>query len=207
MRCCRLKRISSAAEATAMAEFGADVEADLHVIDVKLKQLRLDYDQYFLGGRKREPTVLRGEVTKMVMYYANVPIRNTALRFQFNNLRARFFSHRRLWDETLRKIEEGRFTPHQFQADLHAEERSGRLSGRAGRAAAATSETEDLYTAYVAAREATGQGTAGLTRERFAEQLARQQAALREKLPGATLRFRVVVEGGQAKLKATAVRP
>ncbi len=189
-----------------MAEFGVDVEADLHVLDVKLKALRLDYDQYFLGSRKREPTLGRSEVNKMVTYYANIPIRNTALRFKFNNLRSRFFSHRRHWDDTLRKIEDGRFEPHRFKAELHAGERSEREGKPRDVASSLGTEAEALFSAYVAAREATGQGAAGLTRERFAEQIARQEMALREKLGGKEVRFRVVVEGGQAKLKATSAK-
>ena len=56
-------------------------------------------------------------------YYANVPIRNTGHRFKFNNLRSRFFSFRRHWDATVRKIEDGRYEKHRFQAELHDRER------------------------------------------------------------------------------------
>ena len=56
------------------------------------------------------------------------------------------------------------------------------------------------------AREATGQGRAGLSRERLASQLAEQTAQLRERFGVSEVRFRVVVEDGRAKLKATPVR-
>ena len=84
-----------------MAQFGVDVIEDLQLLDVKLKMLKNEYEQYFLGSRRREPFMLRGEVQKMVAYYANVPIRNTGYRFKFNNLRARFFAFRRHWDRRL----------------------------------------------------------------------------------------------------------
>ena len=91
-----------------MSVLGTDIEEDLVLLDARLKQLRLEYEQYFMGARKREPQLLRGEVQKIIAYYANVPIRNTGHRFKFNNLRARFFAFRRHWDETQRKIEDGR---------------------------------------------------------------------------------------------------
>jgi hypothetical protein len=192
-----------------MSPLGTDIEEDLMLLDARLKQLRLEYEQYFAGGRKREPQLLRGEVQKIISYYANVPIRNTGHRFKFNNLRARFFSFRRHWDDTLRKIEDGRYDKHQFQAELHDRER-GLAAGAAGaappQAPGRDGELDRLFRAWVDAREATGQGSAGLSPERLAEQLAQQAAALRERFGVAEVRFRVVVEDGRAKLKASPVR-
>jgi hypothetical protein len=192
-----------------MAALGTEIEEDLHLLDAKIKHLKLEYEQYFMGARKREPQVLRSEVQKIVNYYANVPIRNTGHRFKFNNLRARYFSFRRHWEGILRKIEEGRYEKHLFQAELHERERR---SGRADEAAAASADrpgsqdVDQLFEAWVGAREATGQKTAGLTREKLEAQLERQRSSLRERLGVADVRFRVVVEDGRAKLKASPVR-
>jgi hypothetical protein len=194
-----------------MPELGADTEADLQLLDVKLKQLRMEYEQYFLGARKREPQLLRGEVNKVVAHYANAPIRNTALRFLFNNLRARYFTHKRLWDETCRKIEDGTYQRHLFQAELHEKERALKRKGRgadgAAPAAAAAAGGEDaLFAEYTGARDSTGQGNAGLTRDKFAALLRQQEEAIRAKFGAAKVKFRVVVEDGRAKLKATPVK-
>jgi hypothetical protein len=198
------------ADQSAMAELGADTETDLQMLDVKLKQLRMEYEQYFLGARKREPQLLRGEVNKVVAHYANAPIRNTALRFLFNNLRARYFTHKRLWDETCRKIEDGTYERHLFKADLHERDRTKKQKpGASATAAAATPPAtgEDaLFTEYVGARANTGQGAAGLTREKFAALLRQQEDAIRAKFGAAKVNFRVVVEEGRAKLKATPVK-
>jgi hypothetical protein len=192
-----------------MAELGADTEADLQLLDVKLKQLRMEYEQYFLGARKREPQLLRGEVNKVVAHYANAPIRNTALRFLFNNLRARYFTHKRLWDETCRKIEDGTYQRHLFQAELHEKERATKRKAPAAAASAppAGASGEDaLFQEYLGARAGTGQGVAGLTPDKFAALLRQQEDAIREKFGAAKVKFRVVVEDGRAKLKATPVK-
>jgi hypothetical protein len=187
-----------------MAQFGTDVEEDLQLIDVKMKQVRNEYEQYFLGTRKREPSQLRGEVTKMVNYYTNVPIQNTGFRFRFNNLRARFFSFRRYWDDTLRKIEEGRYERHLFRANLHERSRSGapKASSRPGKAEGKS----DLFERYLEARQACGQGAEGVTREKLQALLAKQEKQIRERFGVAKVNFRVVVEDGRAKLKASPVR-
>jgi hypothetical protein len=186
---------------------GTDIEEDLILLDARMKMLRNEYEQYFLGSRKREPQLLRGEVQKIISYYANVPIRNTGHRFKFNNLRARYFAFRRHWDYTQRKIEDGTYDRHRFQAELHERERGIAGSEREERAAPAAGERGDLdqlYSAWIEARKATGQPTAGLTREKLAAQLEQQTATIRQRFGAADVRFRVVVEDGRAKLKASA---
>jgi hypothetical protein len=186
---------------------GTDIEEDLTLLDARMKMLRNEYEQYFLGSRKREPQLLRGEVQKIITYYANVPIRNTGHRFKFNNLRARYFAFRRHWDDTQRKIEDGSYDRHRFQAELHERERGIPAETPEHAPAAASpqkSDLDQLYSAWIDARKKTGQPTTGLTREKLAAQLEQQAETIRKKLGHADVRFRVVVEDGKAKLKASA---
>lgn len=183
-----------------MDAFGTDVESDLHLLDVKIKQARNEYEQYFLGTRPREPQQLRGEVRKMITYYANVPIPNTAQRFRFNNLQARFFSLRRYWDNTLRKIEAGTYQRDVFKANLRRPPAAPVLP----RASTPKAPEPDLFSEYLAARERCGQST-DLDRERVVAQIARQREAILARTGCREVRFRVVVEEGRAKLKATPV--
>jgi hypothetical protein len=189
-----------------MAQFGTDVVDDLQVLDVKLKMLKNEYEQYFMGTRNREPFLLRGEVQKMVSYYANVPIRNTGYRFKFNNLRARFFSFRRHWDRILREIEEGRYERHLFRANLRERDRTERPGSRSPGASSKKTEPDDVFESYVSAREACGQGSAGITREKLDALMEKQATRLRDKSGCREVKFRVVVEGGKAKLKVSPVR-
>jgi len=188
---------------------GTDIEEDLILLDARMKMLRNEYEQYFLGSRKREPQLLRGEVQKIINYYANVPIRNTGYRFKFNNLRARYFAFRRHWDDTQRKIEDGTYERHRFQAELHERERGvAAAEPKQVAQSAAPAERNDLdhlYSAWIEARSATGQPTAGLSREKLAAQLEQQTKTIQERFGAGEVRFRVVVEDGRAKLKASPV--
>ncbi len=190
-----------------MPQFGTDVAEDLVLIEVKMKQLKNEYEQYFLGTRKREPHMLRGEVNKMIVTYTNIPLNNTGHRFKFNNLRARYFAFKRLWDDTLRKIEEGRYERHLFKANLHERERTDSVERRRDVTARDTGPGRDeLFDAYVTARDSTGQGSKGITRDKLEKVLAKQEAAIRQKFRCEKVKFRVVVEAGKAKVKATPVR-
>ncbi|RIL07595.1 MAG: hypothetical protein DCC71_02390 [Proteobacteria bacterium] len=190
----------------------SDVAEELILLDTKLKQLKFEYEQYFIGSRPREPVLTRADVNKLVTKYSNVGIQNTALRFKFNNLCARFFAMRRQWDETLRKIEAGTYERHVFKAKLHERERTecGPPVPPTGAATAQENETtaggSDLYAAYVEAKGRCGEDVKGLSRDKLDDLVARQRAAIREKTGCDDVRFRVVVEGGKAKLKATPVK-
>ena len=189
-----------------MAQLGADVVEDLQLLDVKLKMLKNEYEQYFLGSRRREPSLLRGEVQKMVAYYANVPIRNTGYRFKFNNLRARFFAFRRHWDRILREIEEGRYERHLFRAKLRERERDDPSSSPRTGAYSEQKGREDVFESYLAAREACGQSTSSITRKKLDALMEKQAAQLSTKLGCREVKFRVVVTDGKAKLKVSPVR-
>jgi hypothetical protein len=120
---------------------------------------------------------------KIINYYANVPIR-TPHRFVQQPARAPF-RLRRHWDDTQRKIEDGTYDRHRFQAELHERERGvaaaepkpvDRPAAPAGR-----NDLDQLYSAWIDARSATGQPTAGLTREKLAAQLEQQTKTIQER--------------------------
>ena len=165
------------------------VEEELKVLEVKINQLKLDYERYFLGTRPREPALLRAEVQKAVTYFTNTPIQNTAQRFKFASLCSRFQAFKRRWDENLRRIEEGTFAGHRFRARLHEAER-------------APDPQQDLFAAYVEARRRCGQDVTHLSRDKLEKVIRRERANLRERYGEAGFEFRVVVENGKARLKA-----
>ncbi len=179
---------------------GASLDDDLSLLNVKMKQAKFEYEQYFLGHRPREPSMVRGEVQKIVAYWSNQPIRNTAQRFRFNTLCSRFFSFRRRWDETCRKIDDGTFEPH-----LRKLERNQRAAAPERQTPPPVSHP-DVVDAYLEAREACGQSVAGLERSQVEKLLDKQRRAICEKYGCDEVRFRVVVESGRPKLKASPVR-
>lgn len=147
--------------------------------------------------------MLRGEVDKLVVLFSNTPIQNTALRFRYNAICSRYQAHRRQWTETLRKIEAGTYARHRFKADLRERERhEGEPQG-----GAAPARGGDIFDEYRDARLACGQGVDNLTREKLDAMLQKQKKSLRERFGAdARFRFRVVVEEGKAKVKASRLR-
>ena len=179
------------------------LEEDFTILDRKVMQLKLDYERYFLGSRPREPLQLRSEVQRAIALHSNMPIQNTALRFKFSSTCSRFYAFKRQWAETLRKIDDGSYTRHQFKAELR---QKAQTEVKETPTVTASAPDEALFADYVAARESCGQAVKNLTPSKLEAVLSRQRDALKERFGDAKFRFRVVVEDGAAKLKASRVR-
>jgi hypothetical protein len=186
----------------------AEIDEELTILDTKIKQLKLDYEQYFTGTRPREPAQLRGDVQKTILRYLNQPIQNTAGRFRFNSINSRYQAFKRQWDAILRQIDAGTYKRHVFKARLHERERGVQdpAATTEGRAARSPETRDSLFESYRDAALACGQSVSGLTPAKLQAVVQKQEAALKQKLGCEKVSFRVVVEDGKVKLKASPTR-
>jgi hypothetical protein len=199
-------------------------DEELKLLEIKLNQLKLDYEKYFIGTRPTEPAQLRSEVQKAVIKFSNTRLTNSALRFKFNSVNGRYQAFKRQWDTILRQIEAGTYKRHVFKANLHDRERgiapdaagsaatsaAGAATAAAGAGAAGAGGRNgargsgDLFETYRAAMQAAGQDTSALSRAKLESVLARQASELKKKLGCEKVSFKVVVQDGKVKLKAAA---
>ena len=173
-------------------------QEDLEILSRKLTSLKLAYDQYFLGSRPREPIMSADEVKKLVIVYSNQSIQNTAMRFKFSSIVSRYQAFKRQWTETLRKIETGSYTRHQFKAKLHE-----RTAAPPEPVAPPPQNRKEIYQAFIEARQACGESVADLTTAKLDNILDRQERELHKRYGDGQIRFKVVVENGRAKLTAS----
>ncbi|MCH7867902.1 MAG: hypothetical protein IH881_09410 [Myxococcales bacterium] len=185
---------------------------ELRLIEMKLKTLRRDYEQYFLGSRPREPANARAEIQKVMIRLSNGVIKNTAERFKFQTINQMFMTYKRRWDDTLRKIENGTYQRHVFKANLHDRARneaaisSSPADSPADTRATPGSADEDIFNSYIEAAKTCGQNVKGLTPAKLQSVIDKQAAAIKKKLGVKDVTFRVEVVDGQVKLKARAVK-
>lgn len=192
------------------------IDEELEELETNVQRLRIEYDQYFLGVTKREPMVLKGKVQKAIVKFASQPPRNTRQRFKFNQLNSKFQVLRNQWGRILRQIESGTYKPLSFRANLHERERLGQERAASDpvasgpKAPAGSSPRGDaidqLCHALAQARSKTGEAGAAIDRARLEATIRKQTAALRAQHGDAKIRFRVVVEGGKAKVRASVRR-
>lgn len=168
------------------------VHEDILQLEMKVRQLKTDYDQYFAGVLKIPPFKLHDEVKRMIRHHSGTPISNTALAFKYNSVVGRYTSYNSLWTRQMRDLDEGRIT------------RGGRRTTPAGaeQKEIQESQAERIYKEYVAAKQKLNQKTDGIKVKAIADMLEKQTAQIKARFNCSTVDYKVVVEGGKAKIKA-----
>ena len=88
-----------------------DIQKDLQTLTAGLKQLEVEYNQFFAGRLPRPPWETRKRIETIVKKWDRGYIQSAAERFQFETLQRRFQTFVDLWDRGLRAREEGRPGP------------------------------------------------------------------------------------------------
>ena len=179
---------------------------DLDELDEALTNLHVLYEKYFLGIDRRPPDQERKRVSTKTREMRTQMIRNTALKFRINTLFAKLISFERMWDRTLREIEEGIYKRDVFKAKMHMKDRVEPGQKKAVAAPSAPEISDDklrrLYDTYLVARQRTGESTDGISYESVASRIRAQVPQLMEKHKAKNIEFKVVIKGGKAVLKA-----
>lgn len=91
-----------------MAGKGSDFEHEMVQLEAELRKLEAEYNMFFAGRLPRLPWETRSRVEALVKRYDRMNLRNTAERFRFGMVQARFASFCDLWDRSIKAKEEGR---------------------------------------------------------------------------------------------------
>jgi hypothetical protein len=86
----------------------SEFEQELSKLEVELRRLEAEYNMFFAGRLPRLPWATRARVDRLIKQYDRLHIRNTAARFRFGTLQARYAAFCELWERNLRAKEEGR---------------------------------------------------------------------------------------------------
>ncbi len=85
-----------------------DLKETLDQIEAEIVNVKRQYDLFFQGIRRSEPSDKRREVEETIRRMGQRKIVNTNDQFRFNNLQTRFHSFSNLWIRMVRDLEEGR---------------------------------------------------------------------------------------------------
>jgi hypothetical protein len=204
----------------------ASVDDDLNQLEKDIRQLKIEYEQYFGGGRPRPPTDTVWRIEQMVKRYSEMGGRvSFAQRFRYNNLAQTYAKYQDVFRKRMKQKEEG--VVHRAYGAaakaLEAEREKSRPAApppgadagaaaraRSGEYVAAWSDpdreadkVQELYKALVEAKQKAGEQTDSLTLESFQQFVRNKTAQLKQQKKGADqVEYSVSVEGGQVKLKA-----
>ena len=87
----------------------ANVDEMLVEFERKLDRLRFQYEQYFLGIEKREPSQLKKDLFRIQHALEQENLHTAGVRFRFRSLVQRYNSYKSYWARTVRQIEMGTY--------------------------------------------------------------------------------------------------
>ena len=198
----------------------ATIDEELGTLERDIRQLKIEYDQYFGGGRKRPPTEIEWRIDQLVKRYAERGGEmKFAQRFRFNNLSQTYAKYKDIFRKKTAQKEEGKIQRHFGAAAKEIE--AARLKKEAEEQAAAaaagnskafrmtcsepereTEKVEQLYEAFVAAKNTAGEATGKLSRSSFNEFVKKKTKELQKQKNCKDVEYVVETVDGQVKLKA-----
>jgi hypothetical protein len=198
------------------------IDEELSQLERDIRQLKIEYDMFFGGGRKRPPTEIEWRIELLVKRYAE---RGGDLkygqRFRFSNLSQNYAKYKEVFRKRLAQREEGKIQRH-FGAAAKAIEAERQRAQAAADAASATSasevpkifrvictapeheadKVEQLYEAFARAKQEAGEEMGKMTRSSFNEFVRKKTKDLQTQKNCREVEYVVETIDGQVKLKA-----
>jgi hypothetical protein len=198
----------------------ATIDEELGTLERDIRQLKIEYDQYFGGGRKRPPTEIEWRIDLMVKRYAERGgDLKFAQRFRYNNLSQTYAKYKDIFRKRTAQKEEGKVQRHFGAAAKEIETARAKKEAdeKAAAAAAAdskafrmtcsepereTEKVDQLYHAFLQAKQTAGEATGKLSRSSFNEFVLKKTKELQKQKNCRDVEYVVEVVEGQVKLKA-----
>ncbi|HEV2298210.1 MAG TPA: MXAN_5187 C-terminal domain-containing protein [Candidatus Acidoferrales bacterium] len=193
----------------------ATVDEELSQIEKDIRTLKIEYEQYFGGGRKRPPADTQWRVESLIRRYSDRGAdMKYAQRFRYTNLAQTYAKYAEIWRKKLKEREESTTHRH-FGAAARAIEAERAKAGKAQQkeqpSAFVTSfsdperekqKIEKLYRKLIEARKATGESSGAPSFEEFGKFVRQKTGELKSKGGSSAVEYTVSIEGGKVKLKA-----
>jgi hypothetical protein len=173
-----------------------DLKMTLDRLDADLVALKHQYDLFFQGGRRSEPMKERKAFETQLLVLSRRSVINSSDQLRFSNLQGRYWAFANLWTRTVRDLEEGRLRRDSVGSitRLGTERKETADSGNIDRAA------KELLEARRSC------GLAGGDPSELAalrETLSARAREISASSGGKKVEFRVSIEDGKPKVKAT----
>lgn len=194
------------------------IDEELAQLERDIRQLKVEYDMYFGGGRKRPPTEIEWRIELIIKRYAERggELKYTQ-RFRFNNLTQGYAKYKEMFRKRVAQREEGKVQRHFGAAAKAIEAERAKTQPAAPETAAGSPKTfrvvcsapekeedrvEQLYEAFVSAKQAAGEDLGKLTRAGFNEFVRKKTKDLQTQKNCKEVEYVVETIDGQVKLKA-----
>jgi len=185
-------------------------DEDLTNLDEWLRRLKVEYDIFFNGHRKKPPDDLKARVDRLAKRLAETTDMSFAQRFRYNTLVSRFYVYRDHWRRTL------------MEREMDIQEESISALGKAAPEPAKTDfspvgirvsiadpqleedKVKELYNTLLRIAGGEAREPPRITFEQFSEYIARQTHTIRRKYGCSSVIFSIGLEENSIKFIAKA---
>jgi hypothetical protein len=192
------------------------IDEELGQLERDIRQLKIEYDQFFGGGRKRPPSEIEWRIDQMIKRYAERGGElKSGQRFRYNNITQTYAKYKDIFRKKLQQKEEGKVQRH-FGAAAKAIEAERAKGGKGQKPAEQpasfrmvcsepeqeTAKVDQLYEAFIQAKEQAGEQTSQLSRSSFNDFVVKKTRDLQKQKNCRDVEYVVEVVNGEVKLKA-----
>jgi hypothetical protein len=202
----------------------ATIDEELAQMERDIRQLKIEYDMFFGGGRKRPPTEVEWRIEMLVKRYAErAGELKFGQRFRYNNLTQTYAKYKDVFRKRMAQREEGKIERHFGAAAkaIEAERAKAQVRPHQQQAGASTGveaakefrmvcsepdkepeKVDQLFEAFLEAKKQAGEETGKVTRAGFNEFVRKKTKDLQSSKNCRDVEYVVETVNGQVKLKA-----
>lgn len=171
----------------------------LHLLEMKLKDLKKEWDFFFTGQRRTPPLKEQEVYDKEIKKYKNASCTDNALKFKINSIFSNYTSHKELWAKKLRLVEEGKS---KLARDKMLRQKNEQKEIVISKQSNFKERIEDIYNAYSTLSSNLKMGSF----IEFEKKLRQQFLELFRKTNCEILKVSIIKEEGKTKIKVKPVK-
>jgi len=179
------------------------VDEEITLLEDSLRRLKIEFDVYFVGGKKLPPSDLQWRVDSLVKKLSDGKKMSYAQRFRYNGLAQRYAVFSDLWRQKLKAREEG---PRRTPADLREEQKRAAFRIEWRDPVSEPEKVDKLFEALVNAKKKCGESVESLAADTFKKFVYQKTAQLKQDFHCEQVEYVVEVEKGQVRLKAKGLK-
>lgn len=181
---------------------------DLTNLEDWLRRLKVEYDIFFNGHRKKPPDDLKMKLERLLKKLGEAGDMSFQQRFRYNTILARYYIYKDLWRRTLLGREDGNpgtLRPHERQtaaASAPADQPRREYQVSIADPDSEAERVSELYQGLLALRQEGSATAPSVPLDRFAEYISRQTQELRAKYNCSRVVFTVAIEDAAVRFRA-----
>ena len=182
---------------------------EIEAIEKLINELIYDYDMFFRGYEKIEPTKKRDRVKRELNKMQTLRVNNAIVKQKVANLTHRFATFQRKWTQIWLQIENGKYKIDRYKMNRNRKKAGKDIPKVSSPQVSEASQSSNKYNKLLNKYEITQQllgVNKKLNKEVLKRKLKEQEEKLKKKYKVKGIEFKVIVKDGKATIKPIPIK-